>query len=106
VPSTALAPTATSPLSLHDALPICRSALEGKIDPQVVPLPLRLDGQAVDRHGPEVGRRQRHIDRLKIGAQRIANVSRRSTVPRERSEEHTSELQSRENLVCRLLLEK
>src|SRR5690606_41420378 len=28
-----------------------------------------------------------------------------STVPR-RSEEHTSELQSRENLVCRLLLEK
>src|SRR5690606_41985302 len=26
--------------------------------------------------------------------------------PRNRSEEHTSELQSRENLVCRLLLEK
>src|SRR5690606_40037367 len=26
--------------------------------------------------------------------------------PRPRSEEHTSELQSRENLVCRLLLEK
>src|SRR5207302_6087367 len=29
-----------------------------------------------------------------------------STVNRWRSEEHTSELQSRENLVCRLLLEK
>src|SRR5690606_39422414 len=28
------------------------------------------------------------------------------TLPAERSEEHTSELQSRENLVCRLLLEK
>src|SRR5207302_4661215 len=28
------------------------------------------------------------------------------TVPYNRSEEHTSELQSRENLVCRLLLEK
>src|SRR5690606_41950322 len=27
-------------------------------------------------------------------------------VPNSRSEEHTSELQSRENLVCRLLLEK
>src|SRR5207302_6293203 len=27
-------------------------------------------------------------------------------LPEERSEEHTSELQSRENLVCRLLLEK
>src|SRR5690606_40045842 len=30
----------------------------------------------------------------------------RDAVARERSEEHTSELQSRENLVCRLLLEK
>src|SRR5690606_39785661 len=29
-----------------------------------------------------------------------------SSVPTKRSEEHTSELQSRENLVCRLLLEK
>src|SRR5690606_39697905 len=29
-----------------------------------------------------------------------------SSMPRPRSEEHTSELQSRENLVCRLLLEK
>src|SRR5690606_39333993 len=28
------------------------------------------------------------------------------TIPNPRSEEHTSELQSRENLVCRLLLEK
>src|SRR5690606_41700987 len=31
---------------------------------------------------------------------------RRTRSPRSRSEEHTSELQSRENLVCRLLLEK
>src|SRR5579883_3628408 len=31
---------------------------------------------------------------------------RRETVLESRSEEHTSELQSRENLVCRLLLEK
>src|SRR5438874_10305538 len=30
----------------------------------------------------------------------------RSTVPTPRSEEHTSELQSRRDLVCRLLLEK
>src|SRR5690606_42017805 len=36
---------------------------------------------------------------------RIPKISPRSTV-RLRSEEHTSELQSRENLVCRLLLEK
>src|SRR5690606_10113227 len=30
----------------------------------------------------------------------------RSNIKEKRSEEHTSELQSRENLVCRLLLEK
>src|SRR2546430_12009851 len=36
----------------------------------------------------------------------IARGSRRSCPPRRRSEEHTSELQSQSNLVCRLLLEK
>src|SRR5690606_41552333 len=35
-----------------------------------------------------------------------AAAGRRSGRGRDRSEEHTSELQSRENLVCRLLLEK
>src|SRR5690606_42115942 len=35
-----------------------------------------------------------------------ASESEASVDPVERSEEHTSELQSRENLVCRLLLEK
>src|SRR5207302_9941114 len=34
------------------------------------------------------------------------STSRTSSPRPERSEEHTSELQSRENLVCRLLLEK
>src|SRR5207302_6251115 len=33
-------------------------------------------------------------------------ISVRDSILRARSEEHTSELQSRENLVCRLLLEK
>src|SRR5690606_41075248 len=39
---------------------------------------------------------------------RAVRPSRRAIAPRKRcrSEEHTSELQSRENLVCRLLLEK
>src|SRR5439155_3860326 len=39
----------------------------------------------------------------------VARVSRQHVVmhqPRERSEEHTSELQSRGHLVCRLLLQK
>src|SRR5690606_41312695 len=35
-----------------------------------------------------------------------ALAARAAQYPPERSEEHTSELQSRENLVCRLLLEK
>src|SRR5215475_16105773 len=37
---------------------------------------------------------------------RAAPALSRSPIRRARSEEHTSELQSRENLVCRLLLEK
>src|SRR2546430_6064478 len=37
---------------------------------------------------------------------RIARVSKCATCPYARSEEHTSELQSQSNLVCRLLLEK
>src|SRR5690606_41451930 len=47
-----------------------------------------------------------------IGARDKAETSYKSCthvtqdIPKERSEEHTSELQSRENLVCRLLLEK
>src|SRR5689334_25336203 len=67
-------------LSLHDALPICRrdgDALRGE----------RLRGPLLpDRAG------QRH---------------RQSDSARDqRSEEHTSELQSQFHLVCRLLLEK
>src|SRR5215475_14738951 len=38
--------------------------------------------------------------------QELAQVLRREVDRAARSEEHTSELQSRENLVCRLLLEK
>src|SRR5690606_39781920 len=38
--------------------------------------------------------------------ERLQDVPLSVTAYRQRSEEHTSELQSRENLVCRLLLEK
>src|SRR5438270_6688832 len=40
------------------------------------------------------------------GAPRGERQSRRALAQRRRSEEHTSELQSQSNLVCRLLLEK
>src|SRR5207302_9359848 len=71
--------------------------------------------QRVRRHRGRTGRsRSRRAGRREAPVER----ARRPTAPPEsdlqadgvplpaRSEEHTSELQSRENLVCRLLLEK
>src|SRR2546429_4683344 len=43
---------------------------------------------------------------LEISMGRRNGVTRTGALPSERSEEHTSELQSRLHLVCRLLLEK
>src|SRR5690606_41546963 len=79
----ASATTVTSTLSLHDALPISRS-----------PLP------------PPVCRRR--VAAPGAAARARGNIRGRPALcpARRRSEEHTSELQSRENLVCRLLLEK
>src|SRR2546426_7891038 len=67
-------------LSLHDALPISR------------PRPVRREAPLLRRGGRGVGVRERDQ-----GHRRTPGV---------RSEEHTSELQSPCNLVCRLLLEK
>src|SRR5690606_39611089 len=53
--------------------------------------------------------RRASIQSLKTGCPRSrmsARTSRSARTRQTRSEEHTSELQSRENLVCRLLLEK
>src|SRR5438874_10471040 len=74
------APTEIYTLSLHDALPICTP----DTDPRHV---VHVDRQ-VERHRLRGRRQQGNGD----GA--------------DRSEEHTSELQSRRDLVCRLLLEK
>src|SRR5438445_13148393 len=65
-------------LSLHDALPIYAETR-----------PLQRDGHAKAEHADLV----RVLDPRKLAADL-------------RSEEHTSELQSRQYLVCRLLLEK
>src|SRR2546430_13471645 len=54
-------------------------------------------------------RSHRHADRAlqRVGAEAVAlRGAGVGTVELERSEEHTSELQSQSNLVCRLLLEK
>src|SRR5690606_41137982 len=96
-------PTALSTLSLHDALPI--SAPARRLHPAVtrsdVPVG-RASGTPV-RHTPVRGSPIRHTP-IRHCPVRLAPAAGRA-VP-VRSEEHTSELQSRENLVCRLLLEK
>src|SRR5690606_41196737 len=93
-------------LSLPDALPI-------------LPLQMRPAHRAAPpgRSTPTPGRAALPSailagDNLLHNATRLSNPTARSYGPRflhrgqrARSEEHTSELQSRENLVCRLLLE-
>src|SRR2546428_6865739 len=70
-------------LSLHDALPICG---------------------LLPRRGTQRGR---HRDGACARPDRAAGgQARQLRDPVARSEEHTSELQSRSDLVCRLLLEK
>src|SRR3712207_7601209 len=73
-------------LSLHDALPICfRKASSSRRY-------LRPPDQP------------RSV--LRCPARSALRSSARASPPSPRSEEHTSELQSRQYLVCRLLLEK
>src|SRR2546426_7237668 len=55
--------------------------------------------------GLRASRRARHVLHPSVGARSRAATTRRA-VAHARSEEHTSELQSPCNLVCRLLLEK
>src|SRR2546430_12355462 len=88
------ATTEIYPLSLHDALPIC---LQDRRP--------RGGHRARPRRRP--GPRRRPVARaVRVRLERaVPAVPRPGAGPR-RSEEHTSELQSQSNLVCRLLLEK
>src|SRR5438874_4480060 len=89
-------PTQLSSLSLHDALPIFLPAQGNRRArrPTARELPLPHRGRG--------GIRQPRVVRAAAPGAR-AHTSRRGA---HRSEEHTSELQSRRVLVCRLLLEK
>src|SRR3712207_7808465 len=79
-------------LSLHDALPICAQRARAAPGRGVR---VRGRGSPTVRGDRDGGRRTPH--------RRSADSGRRRE---RRSEEHTSELQSRQYLVCRLLLEK
>src|SRR2546430_2136782 len=85
-------------LSLHDALPISRSIVSIKFGRS---LGRRVRARAVDAGDRECFVRARAVS-SGDGGDTGRNCSRES----HRSEEHTSELQSQSNLVCRLLLEK
>src|SRR5690606_41641486 len=94
------------PLSLHDALPILAAKqlvrpLATEDDLERPPSHGRHDE---GRHGSRVGQRLVEVPDDLWQHLRNAQVDDHLLVAR--SEEHTSELQSRENLVCRLLLEK
>src|SRR5699024_12319847 len=89
-------PPAFSPLSLHDALPISgsRSAV-------------RAPAEASPRGWSSACTTKEECSRARSGSSRPCSMTAPQPTHRStRSEEHTSELQSRFDLVCRLLLEK
>src|SRR5690606_40211976 len=101
---TVLAPSYSSTLSLHDALPIYSGKLRGTLTakpPSAVSLYFIFISCAVIHM---VSTTSSRLTLALSGLDCKANCA--AVMALIRSEEHTSELQSRENLVCRLLLEK
>src|SRR5207253_11211723 len=89
-------------LSLHDALPIladCAASRSGKRNSNRCRPRLRPASRLCWERGV-AGRAEPGLSRFLFGG-----WSRRARNRERRSEEHTSELQSRGHLVCRLLLE-
>src|SRR2546427_8848699 len=83
-PRSTLFPYTTLFRSYH---PLVKRLLDGELSLAELPAELRAEGE-------QALRLIRGVDRAPV------------TLPATRSEEHTSELQSQSNLVCRLLLEK
>src|SRR5207302_8996178 len=98
--------TQSHTLSLHDALPILiESVPRGSVSGSAP----GLYSEAVLRSSPSsfTACAASRGGRTTVTVQTAADATLPETPPSNaRSEEHTSELQSRENLVCRLLLEK
>src|SRR2546427_5499530 len=87
-------------LSLHYALPISVRASGGSADGEAGLGPHRQ--HRVCRRHARSGERPHRLRHVQRGGDCADAADGRGT----RSEEHTSELQSQSNLVCRLLLEK
>src|SRR5690606_42021730 len=91
-------------LSLHDALPICRyfrkpqSLQRSRISGAMSASPTRTSLDAL----VEIAQTINTLRDPEAVLEKVLEIAMETL----RSEEHTSELQSRENLVCRLLLEK
>src|SRR3712207_9167574 len=91
------ATTEIYPLSLHDALPICADHVVGQVRRRRRLIPAGRLQPVAQRLLVEAGLRAAGL--VAVGGPEARAIRRRS-------EEHTSELQSRQYLVCRLLLEK
>src|SRR5205823_12655468 len=103
---TAPAPPATYTLSLHDALPICARSLSSQParGPAIAGHKLRGHSGESARKRTLRSRTRRFHRRDRAANWKIRAVqSRHHFSGRNRSEEHTSELQSLAYLVCRLL---
>src|SRR5205807_9829199 len=94
------APTVTSTLSLHDALPISVAHVN-RVDMSLLKGIDRVRDVLVE-NTERFARGLPANNALLWGARGMG----KSSLVKARSEEHTSELQSPCNLVCRLLLEK
>src|SRR3712207_9195451 len=88
-------------LSLHDALPIF-SQPQGQAEAAGHEAPPPGAEHGGDQPDAERGEHRPGVDRPQAVQDGVAAQPREQR----RSEEHTSELQSRQYLVCRLLLEK
>src|SRR5207249_7873071 len=99
LPFTAPAPSSSSPLSLHDALPISFifASSSSTCD---------FDASAPSSRSSWVWSDVKSSSAPEVVSSSIADARACICSVLSRSEEHTSELQSRFDLVCRLLLEK
>src|SRR5207253_10594002 len=99
------APPELFTLSLHDALPIYN--VINSLAAVALGMRLRMSDQEIAQALSSVRLPSMRMEQRRLGDITIINDAYNANpASMRRSEEHTSELQSRGHLVCRLLLEK